>query len=86
LGNFQQVAFEGRIYDTIPRINNRFSGERVDTKGYVDLQTTFGRGSAIKTIKFKCFVVDACTSYNALLVRYSLNKLGAIMSTHKKNT
>ncbi|XP_068498083.1 uncharacterized protein [Phaseolus vulgaris] len=47
-----------------------FSGERVNTKGYVDLMTTFGRG-----------MVDASTSYNVLLGRSSLNKLGAIVST-----
>jgi len=26
----------------------RFSGERVDTRGYIDLKTTFGRGSVRK--------------------------------------
>jgi len=59
----------------------RFSGERVDTKGYIDLQTMFGRGSVTKTIKIRYLVVDACTSYNALLGRSSLNNLGVIMST-----
>ena len=34
-----------------------------------------------KAIKVKYLVVDACTSYNALLGRSSLNKLGAIVST-----
>ena len=58
-----------------------FSGERVDTKGCIDLPTTFGRGNATKIIKIRYLVVDACTSYNALLGRSSLNKLGAIVST-----
>jgi len=58
-----------------------FSGERVSTKGYVDLITTFGRGSKTKRIKIRYLVVDASTSYNVLLGRSSLNKLGAIVST-----
>jgi len=58
-----------------------FSGERVSTKGYVDLITTCGRGSKIKKIKIRYLVVDASTSYNVLLGRSSLNKLGAIVST-----
>ena len=58
-----------------------FSGERVDTKGYIDLVTTFGRGKASKKIKIRSLVVDARTSYNALLGRSSLNKLRAIVST-----
>jgi len=59
-----------------------FSGERVDTKGYVDLDTRFwkpGRGQ--KTISVRYIVVDVNISYNALLGRPSLNKLGAIVST-----
>jgi len=58
-----------------------FSGERVDTKGYIDLATTFGIGNATKRIKIMYLIVDACTSYNVLLGRSSLNKLGAIVST-----
>jgi len=58
-----------------------FSGEMVSTKGYIDLVTTFGRGKATRKIKIRYLVVDACTSYNALLGRSSLNKLGAIVST-----
>jgi len=38
-----------------------FSGERVDTKGYIDLVTTFGRGSATGKIKIRYLVVDART-------------------------
>ena len=58
-----------------------FSSERVSTKGYVDLMTTFGRGSKTKKIKIRYLVVDASTSYNVLLGRSSLNNLGAIVST-----
>jgi len=37
-------------------------GERVDTKGYIDLSTTFGRGNVTKIIKIRYLVVDARTS------------------------
>ena len=38
-------------------------------------------GNVTKKIKIRYLVVDACISYNALLGRSSLNKLGAIVST-----
>jgi len=44
-----------------------FSDERVDTKEYIDLETTFRRRSATKTFKMY-LVVDACTSYNTLKI------------------
>jgi len=58
-----------------------FSGERVSTKGYIDLVTTFRRRNATRKIKIRYLVVDGCTPYNALLGKSSLNKLGAIVST-----
>ena len=57
----------------------RFSGVRVDARGYIDLKTTFEMGNVTKSIKTRYLVVDACTSYNALLGRSLLNKLGAIL-------
>jgi len=59
-----------------------FSGERVDTKGYIDLYTKFGgeKGkSGSKIIKIRYLLIDANTSYNVLLRRPSLNLLGAIV-------
>jgi len=59
-----------------------FSGERVDTKGYIDLHTRFGEiGQGQKTISVRYVVVDVNTSYNALLGRPSLNKPSVIVST-----
>ena len=58
-----------------------FSGERVGTKGYIELYTTFGLEGARKTLKIRYLVINANTSYNILLGRSSLNKLGAIFST-----
>ena len=56
-----------------------FSGERVGTKGYNELYTTFGEGKNTKTIKIH-LVIDANTSYNILLGRPSINRLMAIVS------
>ena len=58
-----------------------FSRERVGTKGYIELYTTFGLDKASKTLRIRYLVIDANTSYNILLGRSSLNKLGAIVST-----
>jgi len=38
-----------------------FLSERVDTKGYIDLKTTFGMGNVRKTIKIRYLVVEANT-------------------------
>ncbi|XP_020208397.1 uncharacterized protein LOC109793340 [Cajanus cajan] len=57
-----------------------FSGERVDTRGTIDLYTYFGDDQR-RRIKVRYVVVQANTSYNILLGRPSLNKLRAIVST-----
>jgi len=59
-----------------------FPSERDHIKGYIDLHTRFGEPSrGQRTISIRNIVVDVNTSYNALLGRPSLNKLGAIVST-----
>jgi len=58
-----------------------FSGERVGTKGYIELYTTFGKDKACKILNIRYLVIDVNTSYNILLGQSSLNKLGAIVST-----
>jgi len=57
------------------------SGERVGTRGYIELYTTFDEGEARKTIKIRYLVIDANTSYNILLGQPSINRLRAIVST-----
>jgi len=59
-----------------------FSGERVNTKGYIDLFTKFGAGRTTRTVKIRYLIIDAHTSYNILLGRLSLNMLGAVISTY----
>jgi len=59
-----------------------FSGERVDTRGFIDLYTKFGEsGHQSRVVKVRYLLIDANTSCNILLGRPSLNQLGAIVST-----
>jgi len=59
-----------------------FSGEQVDTRGYIDLYTTFGEHRHLRrTIKIRYLIVEVNTSYNILLGRSSLNLFRRIMST-----
>ncbi|XP_014499530.1 uncharacterized protein LOC106760626 [Vigna radiata var. radiata] len=58
-----------------------FAGERVDTRGYVDLRTRLGTGDRAKELRTRFLLVEAHTSYNALLGRPCLNAFGAIVST-----
>ncbi|XP_020209186.1 uncharacterized protein LOC109794123 [Cajanus cajan] len=59
-----------------------FSGERVTTKGCIELYTRFGYDQEVsKIIRIRYIVVNANTSYNILLGRPSINTLGAIVST-----
>lgn len=57
-----------------------FSGERVGTKGYIELYTTFEEGKGTRTIKIRYLVIDANTSYNILLSRPSINRQMVIVS------
>jgi len=58
-----------------------FSGEKVVTKGYIELYTTFGEGKNNKTIRIRYLVIDVNTSYNILLERSSINRLMVIVLT-----
>jgi len=58
-----------------------FSGERVSTKGYIELYTIFGEGKSRNTIKIRYLVIDANTSYNILLGRPFIKQLRVIVST-----
>jgi len=57
-----------------------FSSDPVEVRGYVDLRTTFTDDQAAKTIVIRYIVVNAPSSYNLLLRRPSLNKLGVVVS------
>lgn len=58
-----------------------FAGERVDTKGYVDLRVSLGVERGAKELKVRFLLVEVDTSYNVLLGRPCLNAFGVIVST-----
>jgi len=58
-----------------------FAGQKVRSRGFVDLLTTFGIGQSYRTLMVRYILVDADTSYNVLIGRRTLNQLGAIVST-----
>jgi len=58
-----------------------FSGERVDTRGYLDLRTRIDSRKDGREVRVRFLLVEANTSYNVLLGRPCLNAFGAIVST-----
>ncbi|RDY04064.1 hypothetical protein CR513_12272, partial [Mucuna pruriens] len=59
-----------------------FAGERVPIKGIVELETTFGDRSGVRTIPVLYTMVDTEASYNIIIGRPTLNRLEAVISTH----
>ena len=58
-----------------------FAGERLETRGYVDLMTTFGQGKLSQSFSIRYLIIDVDTSYFALIGKKTLNDLGVIIST-----
>ena len=58
-----------------------YSGERVDTRGYLDLRTWIGSQKDGREVRVRFLLVEANTSYNVLLGRPCLNAFGVIVST-----
>ncbi|RDX91032.1 hypothetical protein CR513_27047, partial [Mucuna pruriens] len=58
-----------------------FAREWVPIKGVIELETIFGENSGAKSIPVLCTVVDAEASYNIIMGRPTLNRLGAVVST-----
>jgi len=58
-----------------------FAGDQVEVHGHIELRTTFTDGTTSRTSKIKYLVVNAPSTYNILLGRLALNKVGAIAST-----
>ncbi|XP_014498742.1 uncharacterized protein LOC106759880 [Vigna radiata var. radiata] len=78
---FQQMDIpEGAIRPFHEQIVG-FVGERVDTRGYVELKVSLGLEKDAKELQVRFLLVEADTSYNALLGRPCLNAFGAIIST-----
>ena len=57
-----------------------FTGERVETRGYTDLMTTFDQGKLSRRFTIRYLLVDADTLYFALIGKKTLNELRAIIS------
>lgn len=55
-------------------------GDGVPVKGYIDLDTTFGKGVNAKMIKVRYVVVDSSSAYNVVIGRPSLSDLSAVIS------
>ena len=62
-----------------------FAEKRVETKGYMDLMTTFNQGKLSRSSTIRYLLVDADTSYFALIDRKTLNELGASLHAPFEN-
>jgi len=58
-----------------------FARDQVEVLGHIELKTTFTDGTTSRTANIMYLVVNAPSTYNILLGRPSLNRIGAIAST-----
>ncbi|XP_068501851.1 uncharacterized protein [Phaseolus vulgaris] len=58
-----------------------FAGDQVEVRGYIELRTTFTDGAVSRTEKIRYLVVNAPSTYNILLGRPTLNRIGVVPST-----
>jgi len=58
-----------------------FAGDQVEVRGYIELRTTFTDGAVSRTEKIRYLVVNAPSTYNVLLGRPTLNRIGVVPST-----
>jgi len=58
-----------------------FSGDPVQVRGYLEARMKFGEERNAKTITIRNMVVNTPSSYNILLGRPAINKLGTIVSS-----
>jgi hypothetical protein len=61
-------------------ISQGIFGEGVPVKGYIDLDTTFGKGGNTKMIKVRYLVVDSWSVYNVVIGWPALKNLKAVIS------
>ncbi|RDY12366.1 hypothetical protein CR513_02858, partial [Mucuna pruriens] len=59
-----------------------FTGEQVEIRGEIELETTFGEGNHTRTISILYTIVDVEASYNIIMGQPMLNKLDAVVSTY----
>ncbi|RDX83205.1 hypothetical protein CR513_35907, partial [Mucuna pruriens] len=78
LGQFRQhsilIECSGTLYG--------FTSEQVPIKGTIELEIVFKESSGVKCIPVLYTVVDVEASYNIIMGRLALNKLGLVVSTY----
>ncbi|RDY13737.1 hypothetical protein CR513_01293, partial [Mucuna pruriens] len=77
----ERMQLPAGLVQTCPGSLYGFAGECVPMLGTVELETCFGEWSVSRTIPILYTVVDAPASYNIIIGRPALNRLGAIVST-----
>jgi len=58
-----------------------FAGDEVEVREYIELRTTFTDDTSSRTASIRYLVVNGPSTYNILLGRPALNRLGAVPST-----
>jgi len=58
-----------------------FAGDQVEVRGYLELKSSFTDGTASRMESIRYLVLNAFSTYNMLLGRPTLNRLGAVPST-----
>ena len=53
----------------------------MEVHGHIELRTTFTDGTTSRTVNIRYLVINAPSTYNILLGRATLNKIGAVAST-----
>jgi len=58
-----------------------FAGDQVEVRGHIALRTTFTDGTTSRTANIRYLVVNTLSTYNILLGRPALNRIGVVAST-----
>ena len=77
---FNKLGLKNSNLQTYKKELIGFSSKKVHPDGYMTLHT-LGTRPKTRTVKVNLLVVDYPSTYNVILGRLSLNKIGAIIST-----
>jgi hypothetical protein len=58
-----------------------FSNEEVEVLGYIELEVVFGEGEHARMIPIKFLVIKCISTYNVIIGRTTINRLGAAFHT-----
>jgi len=73
LSPYQLRTYTGCLYG--------FAGDQVEVCEHIELRTTFTDGTTSRTLNIRYLVVNAPSTYNILLGRLALNRIGVVAST-----